>query len=185
MWMTFAVITCTIIAYGSEKWSIEGVSLAALVFLLAIFSLVPQNLDNPVSPTDLLMGFANPALITVLALLVIGQALFNTDALEHPAEILSKIGGNSARRTILVLLVTAGGTSAFLNNTPVVVMFIPIIVAIAAQRNFSASAALMPLSCPPDRVFRAHVGPYGLRSSTRRGMTSGTTCSRGGADVVD
>ncbi|MEP1205998.1 MAG: SLC13 family permease [Rhizobiaceae bacterium] len=146
MWMTFAVIACTIIAYGSEKWSIEGVSLAALVILLAVFSLVPQNIENQISPTELLMGFANPALITVLALLVIGQALFNTDALERPAEMLSKIGGSSARRTILVLLVTAGVTSAFLNNTPVVVMFIPIIVAIAAQRNFSASAALMPLS---------------------------------------
>ena len=146
MWMTFAVIICTIIAYGLEKWSIEGVSLAALVVLLAIFSIVPQNLENPISPTDLLMGFANPALVTVLALLVIGQALFNTDALERPAEMLSKIGGASARRTIFVLLVTAGATSAFLNNTPVVVMFIPIIAAIAAQRNFSASAALMPLS---------------------------------------
>jgi len=146
MWMTFGVIACTIIAYGSEKWSIEGVSLAALVILLSIFSLVPQSSGNQVTPTELLMGFANPALITVLALLVIGQALFNTDALERPAEMLSKIGGNSARRTILVLLVTAGVTSAFLNNTPVVVMFIPIIVAIAAQRNFSASAALMPLS---------------------------------------
>lgn len=146
MWMTFAVIACTIVAYGSEKWSIEGVSLAALVFLLGLFSLVPYEGPNPISAPDLLMGFANPALITVLALLVIGQALFNTDALERPAEMLSKAGGNSPRRTILVLLVAAGATSAFLNNTPVVVMFIPIIVAIAAQRNFAASAALMPLS---------------------------------------
>ena len=146
MWITFAVIAVTIIAYGSEKWSIEGVSLAALVFLLAVFSLVPQNLEDEVTATDLLMGFANPALITVLALLVIGQALFNTEALERPAEFLSKVGGNSARGTIFVLLITAGFTSAFLNNTPVVVIFIPIIVAIAAQRNFSASAALMPLS---------------------------------------
>jgi di/tricarboxylate transporter len=146
MWTTFAVITCTIIAYGSEKWSIEGVSLAAIVSLLAVFSLVPQNTAEPVTATDLLLGFANPALITVLALLVIGRALFNTDALERPAEMLAKIGGRSARRTIFVLLVSAGVTSAFLNNTPVVVMFIPIVVAIAAQRNFSAAAALMPLS---------------------------------------
>ena len=146
MWMTFAVIICTIVAFAREKWSIEGVSLAALVALLALFSLVPQPFAEPVTATDLLMGFANPALVTVLALLVIGQALYNTDALERPAEILSKFGGSSARRTILVLLLTAGVTSAFLNNTPVVVMFIPIIVAIATQRKFSASAALLPLS---------------------------------------
>jgi len=146
MWLTFGVIICTILAYASERWSIEGVSLAAIAAFLALFSFIPQSSENPVSAPDLLMGFANPALLTVLALLVIGQALFNTDALERPAEAISKIGGSNARRTIIILLISAGITSAFLNNTPVVVMFIPIIVAIAAQRNFSASAALMPLS---------------------------------------
>lgn len=143
---TFVVITCTIIAFASEKWSIEGVSLATIVALLALFTLVPQTNAEPVSAPELLMGFANPALITVLALLVIGRALFNTDALERPAQILSRIGGTSAKRTIFVLLISAAVTSAFLNNTPVVVMFIPIVVAIAAQRNFAASTALLPLS---------------------------------------
>lgn len=146
MWLTFVVIACTIVAFASERWSIEGVSLATLVALLALFTLLPQSTAQSVTAPELLLGFANPALITVLALLVIGQALFNTDALEAPAAALSRIGGSNARRTIIVLLVTAGVTSAFLNNTPVVVMFIPIVVAIAAQRNFAASAALMPLS---------------------------------------
>ncbi len=146
MWLTFVVIICTIIGFASEKWSIEGISLCAVATLLAIFTLVPQSSSTPVTAPDLIMGFANPALITVLALLVIGQALFNTDALERPAQLLSKAGGTSAQRTIIILLVTAGITSAFLNNTPVVVMFIPIVVAIAAQRNFTPSSALMPLS---------------------------------------
>jgi len=146
MWLTFAVIACTIVGFASEKWSIEGISLCAIAILLAIFTLIPQTAEAPVTAPDLLMGFANPALITVLALLVIGQALFNTDALEQPAQLLSKVGGTSIRRTIVVLLVSAGVTSAFLNNTPVVVMFIPIVVAIAAQRNFSPSSVLMPLS---------------------------------------
>lgn len=146
MWLTFAVIVCTIVGFASEKWSIEGISLCAIATLLAIFTLIPQSSSTPVTAPDLIMGFANPALITVLALLVIGQALFNTDALERPAQLLSKAGGTSAQRTIIILLVTAGVTSAFLNNTPVVVMFIPIVVAIAAQRNFSPASALMPLS---------------------------------------
>ena len=145
MWATFVLIACTIVGFASEKWSIEGVSLAALVAFVALFTLFPTP-SHTVTATELLAGFANPALITVLALLVIGQALFNTDALEAPAEWLSKLGGSSATRTIIILLITAGITSAFLNNTPVIVMFIPIVVAIAAQRNFSASAALMPLS---------------------------------------
>jgi di/tricarboxylate transporter len=146
MWLTFGVIVCTIVGFASEKWSIEGISLCAVATLLAIFTLIPQSSSTPITAPDLILGFANPALITVLALLVIGQALFNTDALERPAQLLSKAGGSSAQRTIIILLVAAGVTSAFLNNTPVVVMFIPIVVAIATQRNFSPASARMPLS---------------------------------------
>ena len=80
MWATFALITCTIVAFASEKWSIEGVSLATLAAFLFLFTVIPQP-TKTVNATELLMGFANPALITVLALLVIGQALSNTDAL--------------------------------------------------------------------------------------------------------
>ncbi|MEM9677197.1 MAG: SLC13 family permease, partial [Pseudomonadota bacterium] len=150
MWATFVVITMSIVGYAWEKWSIEGVALATLAALLALFTLIPQSptglTATVVDANELIAGFANPALVTVLALLVIGQALFNTDALEKPAELMAKLGGRSVFRTILVLLLTAAVTSAFLNNTPVVVMFIPIIAAIAKQRGFHPTKALLPLS---------------------------------------
>ncbi|MEM1038567.1 MAG: SLC13 family permease [Pseudomonadota bacterium] len=150
MWATFVVIAMSIVGYAWEKWSIEGVALATLAALLALFTLIPQSPTGPaatvVDANELIAGFANPALVTVLALLVIGQALFNTDALEKPAELMAKLGGRSVFRTILVLLFTAAVTSAFLNNTPVVVMFIPIIAAIAKQRGFHPTKALLPLS---------------------------------------
>ena len=146
IWLTFAVVLVSIVVLASERFSIEAVSLATIVVLLLGFAVVPQGLDEPITSTDLLVGFANPALVTVLALLVVGRALFNTDALDRPARLLSRLGGSNLRRTSVVLLVPAAVTSAFLNNTPVVVMFIPIIVAIAAQRNFPASRVLLPLS---------------------------------------
>ncbi|MEL6735434.1 MAG: SLC13 family permease, partial [Pseudomonadota bacterium] len=111
MWATFVVITMSIVGYAWEKWSIEGVALATLAALLALFTLIPQNptglTATVVDANELIAGFANPALVTVLALLVIGQALFNTDALEKPAELMAKLGGRSVFRTILVLLLTA------------------------------------------------------------------------------
>ena len=146
LWLTFAVVIVSIVVLASERFSIESVSLATIVVLLVGFAAVPQGASEPITSTDLLVGFANPALITVLALLVVGRALFNTDALDRPARLLSRLGGSGLRRTSIVLLVPAAVTSAFLNNTPVVVMFIPIIVAIAAQRNFPASRVLLPLS---------------------------------------
>lgn len=147
MWATFAIILCTIVAFAIERWAIELVSLAAVVAFVLLFSAFPmQGGPMEVLPADLLAGFANPALATVLALLIIGQALFNTDALEKPTKWISRLGGSNGRRTIIILLVLAAITSAFLNNTPVVVMFIPIVTAIARQRDFAASKALMPLS---------------------------------------
>ncbi len=146
MWLTFAVIACSIVAYATEKWSIEGISLASIVALLIVFVFVPQTGDAQVTAASLLEGFANPALITVLALLVLGQSLFNTDALEAPTRWLTQLGGQSNLRTIFAILVVTVATSAFLNNTPVVVMLIPIVLAIAAKRDFSASRVLMPLS---------------------------------------
>ena len=146
IWATYAVVLGTIVALAAERFSIEAVSLATIVVLLLLFALVPLEGDAAVTPTDLLMGFANPALVTVLALLVVGRALFNTDALDRPSRLLSRLGGGGLTRMALVLLIPAAVTSAFLNNTPVVVMFVPIIVAISAQRNFPAARVLMPLS---------------------------------------
>ena len=148
LWGTFAIIAVAIVALASERYTIEGVSLATIVALLLLFGATDPFLDGepPVTVATLLQGFSNPALITVLSLLVVGRALFNTDALDRPARILSALGGTGVARTSLVLLLPAAVTSAFLNNTPVVVMFIPIIVAIAAQRNFPASRVLLPLS---------------------------------------
>ncbi len=146
MWVTFAIILCTVVAFAVERWAIEVVSLAAVVGFVLLFSIVPMSGDLTISPADLIAGFANPALATVLALLLIGQALFNTDALELPTKWISNLGGSNGKRTIIILLVVAAITSAFLNNTPVVVMFIPIVVAIATQRGFASSKALMPLS---------------------------------------
>ena len=146
MWITFAIILCTIVAFALERWSVEYISLTTVVALLLLFSIVPMPGDDPISPADLISGFANPALATVLALLLVGQALFNTDALEAPTRWISRLGGADGRRTIVILLVLAAVTSAFLNNTPVVVMFIPIVAAISAQRGFAASKVLMPLS---------------------------------------
>ncbi|MFK5978880.1 MAG: SLC13 family permease [Rhizobiaceae bacterium] len=146
MWATFLIVTCTIIGFALEKWSLEAISLASIVSYMLLFILFPVNGSPLVGAGDLVVGFGNSALITVLALLMVGQAMFNTDALDAPSRMLARIGGAGRTRTLAILLITAGVISAFLNNTPVVVMFIPIVTAIAAQKNFDSAKALMPLS---------------------------------------
>jgi di/tricarboxylate transporter len=148
MWLTFAGIAVMIAAYALERWSIELVSIASLVGWLILFWLVPKLLGvtTPLPTSQILAGFANEALVTVLAMLIVGQGLFQTDALERPAAMLARLGGRSGMGAVIIVLFAAMVTSAVVNDTPVVVMFLPIITAVAATRGVSTSKALMPLS---------------------------------------
>lgn len=149
MWGTFAIIGIAIVFFVTERYSLDITSVGVIVALIALFHFMPLKdaAGNPaLTASELLHGLASPALITILALLVIGQGLFQTGALEGPARRLQAIGRNRARPVLLVTLVTAAAISAFLNNTPVVVMFIPIISAISAKLGVSPSKTLMPLS---------------------------------------
>lgn len=144
---TFAIIGVTIVAYVSERFSMEAVSLGSLAVLLVTFGLFPyvDPDGQALTPTHLLAGFSNPALATVMALLIVGQGLFATDAIDAPARAFSRLGGGG-RRAIFLVIIAAGILSAFLNNTPVVIIFIPILTVIAAQRGEPGFRVFMPLS---------------------------------------
>ncbi|RLQ87307.1 SLC13 family permease [Notoacmeibacter ruber] len=147
IWATFLVIGLTIAAYVSNRFTLEAVSIGSLAALLALFTLVPlQGPGAALPPEQLLNGFANPALISVLALIIVGQGLFATDAMDRPARMISKLGGRSATLSVTITLVAAAILSAFLNNTPVVVIFIPVMTVLAAQRNLDVAKSLLPLS---------------------------------------
>ncbi len=145
---TFALIGVTIVAYASERFTMEAVSLASLSVLLLVFGFFPYTDTQGVAltPARLLAGFSDPALVTVIALLIVGQGLFATDAIDGPARTFSRLGGASGRRAIFLVIIAAGALSAFLNNTPVVVIFIPILTVIAAQRRYPGFKVFMPLS---------------------------------------
>lgn len=147
IWATIAIIALTIAAYMSNRFSLEAVSIASLAALLTLFTLAPLQLEEgALSPERLLTGFANPALISVLALIIIGQGLFATDAMDRPARLIGRLGGKSGLLSVVITLVAAAILSAFLNNTPVVVIFIPVLTVLAAQRNLDVARTLLPLS---------------------------------------
>ncbi|MEM8689724.1 MAG: SLC13 family permease [Pseudomonadota bacterium] len=149
IWFTFAIIGLAVVSYVSERISMELTSVLVIVALLVFFELHPLVAENGANVLDapaLLAGFANPALVTIIALLVIGQGLYHTAALERPTRQLAYAGRRRPLLTLSATLVGAGVLSAFLNNTPVVVMFIPVLSALAARLNVSPAKLLIPLS---------------------------------------
>jgi len=149
MWVTLAVIGAALVLYALERTPIEVTALGVLGVLLVLFYVFPllgPDGANVLDAPRLLEGFANPALITVLALLVIGQGLVRTGALDRLVRLVFHLGGGSPVRSIVLILIVALTVSAFLNNIPVVVMFIPVMQAVAERFGRSPSSLMMPLS---------------------------------------
>ena len=149
MWASFLVIFLAMIAYAGERVSMEITSLCVMVVLLLLFSLMPYaDADGTVllDSGDLLAGFGNPALITIMALLVMAQGLFQSGALEKLIDQASRRASRRPYLAVLTVLLGAMVSSAFLNNTPVVLMTIPILLAIAGRVSNNASPYMMALS---------------------------------------
>ena len=148
MWATMAIIGVTIIFYVIDRFPLELVSTGAIVALLCLFLVGPLDQDSvhTVSTETLLSGFASPALFSILSLLIIGQGMFQSGALEHPTEYILRAFDKRPLIVIISVFIFIMVISAFLNNTPVVVMFIPIMAALAQQGKTSVARYMMPLS---------------------------------------
>ena len=149
MWATFAVILTAIIFYAMDRIPMEITSLGTITTFLILFHFMPMQDPNGLNLLDLknlLAGFADPALITILSLLVIGQGMVQTGALDTPAQIIVKHAASNPRLVVFACLVTVMVISALLNNTPVVVIFIPIMITLMDKMDKPAGLVLMPLS---------------------------------------
>ena len=152
MWAIFAVILIALAAYVAEKWPMELTSLGTICVILVFFQFFyvekPSSENGGLTPSRILEGFANPALIAVLSLLIMGQGLIRTGILDRAAQWMldhmrAKIPAIAA---MFIVLFIVGAISGFLNNTPVVVIFIPIMQAMAHRYGISPSRVMIPLS---------------------------------------
>ena len=152
MWCVFALIGGAVVLYASELFELERVSIGLILALLLLFHFMPvdrsagMGMGGAIDARDILAGFADPALFSVLALLVVGQGLVRTGALDDPLRRLSSSRGLSAGQLLWLGLLSVPVLSAFMNNTPVVVVFIPVMAALAQRLKQSSSQLMMPLS---------------------------------------
>lgn len=103
-------------------------------------------LTGVLAPTEVMAVFSNEAPITVAAMFVLSAALERTGCVERAGGLLSEYGGTSPLRAMIVITVSAATVSAFMNNTPVVVILTPIVIMMAQRLGMAASRFLIPLS---------------------------------------
>lgn len=148
MIVSAAIVIFAIVMYTRDDVPMELVSVAVIALLLFVF-FVDERISTDaeaLSPDQLLAGFGNPALITIMALLVVGQGLFQTGALDGPTRALMTSYDARPVATLLIAFLAVFVTSAFINNTPVVIMFLPIMSAFALKMGVSSSKLMQPLS---------------------------------------
>ncbi len=150
MWITFAVIAGGMVLYAIDRISMELTSLAIIVGLLLTFQLFPmidpETGKDLASVRDLIAGFADPALLAILSLMVMGQALTVSGALDEPVRRLVGPAQSSPLLVLFGVLAIVLISSGFLNNTPIVAIFIPILNALAGRMNMNPSRVMIPLS---------------------------------------
>ena len=149
MWFGVILTLLAVYSFAKEKISLEMTALSIIAILLIygqIFPLRDDFGDNLLNPTQLLVGFANPSLMAVLALLIMGQGMLKTEAL-HPVTRLFNVKSRSwAKISVIFLIFFVLAASAFMNNTPLVILAIPILQSICVNMKLSQSRVMIPLS---------------------------------------
>ncbi|CAN5206116.1 SLC13 family permease [soil metagenome] len=141
--MTFEIIIVLVIIglavfmFITERFSVDTVSIMVMLLLM---------ITGILTPTEGFAGFSNPATITVGAMFVISASIFNTGALNGVGTLLTRIGKQNYTLCLLSIMLFAGLLSAFINDTAVVALFMPVVIQVAKDTNISPSKLLMPLS---------------------------------------
>jgi di/tricarboxylate transporter len=144
-----AVLLLTAVAlflFTRDRLPIETSSLGILIVLVLGFHLFPYDKGNiSLGPADFFAGFGNEALIAVCALMMVGKALETTGALQPLAIFVSRAWSTRPVLALLVTLIAAAILSAFMNNTPIVVLLMPILVGVSMRANFPVSGVMLPM----------------------------------------
>lgn len=135
--LTFGVLILALIFFIFEWLPIDITALATAI-LLALLGLV--------SPDEAIAGFSNSATLTIMAMFILSAGIERTGAIQVVSDFLQRQGGKNPTRQIFILGLVVGPITAFLNNTAVVAVFIPIVEKWSRKQNISPSKLLIPLS---------------------------------------
>jgi di/tricarboxylate transporter len=144
-----AALLLTIVAlflFTRQRIPLESSSLFVVVVLAIGFELFPYSINGQIlHAVDFFTGFGHEALVAVCALMICGQGLVRTGALEPVGRILARIWGVSPQFSLLLTLVVSAFLSALVNNTPIVVLFLPILISVSLRTKSPTSGVLIPM----------------------------------------
>ena len=133
--------------FTRDRIPLETAGMGVLLLLLLGFQFWPLEEDGEpvIRATDFFLNLGHEALITITALLVVGKGLETTGALRPVALFFTRLWTRQPLLAALLTLVGSAAFSAFVNNTPVVVMLLPVLTAAALHAHQAPSSILLPM----------------------------------------
>ena len=135
--LTLSIVILALIAFIFEWLPVDLTALTVTVVLMIL---------KLVTPDEGISGFGNSATITVMAMFILSAGITKTGVVQTVRDWLVKWGGKTAGQQILVMGLIVGPITAFINNTAVVAIFLPIIEDWCRKQKISPSKLLIPLS---------------------------------------
>lgn len=142
-----ALVVLALILFSREKIAIETASLFILVLLTAGFAAFPYVTaqGEHLEALDFFSGFGHEALVAVSALMIAGNGLVRTGALEPLGRNLARLWKLSPALSMLLTLILGAFLSAFVNNVPIVILLLPLLISVSLRTGASSSGMLMPM----------------------------------------
>ncbi len=143
------LVLATVAMFIWEKISPDIVSMVALCLLLIVpFNGSPILVPHDKASQAAILGsiFGNNAILTVIFMFIVGAAVERTGLVEVLGHWFERVAGGGKRRMLLALGLLSIPVSAFLNNTTVVVVFIPMVLGLCRRQQLVPSRYLIPLS---------------------------------------
>jgi di/tricarboxylate transporter len=138
--VVFSLVGVALVLFVSEVIPNDVTAIGIIVALAVLGPTIG------LTPRDAISGFANPATVTIVAMYMLSAGIQNTGLVRRLGLHLAAFTRGDERRALAATIGTTGPIAGFVNNTPVVAVFIPMITDLAEQSGVSPSKLLLPLS---------------------------------------
>lgn len=135
--ITFSILIVALILFFTDKIPAD---------LVALLVVVALGVSGVLTPQEAFSGFSRSAVITILAIFIIAEALRRSGVTEQVGNILLKVGGKSERRLVVVVMLAGAFLSLFMNNIAAAAVLLPAVSGAARKAEVNLSRVLMPLA---------------------------------------
>ena len=143
MVVVMGLLVLAIFLFVSEIVRVDVAAMCIMV-LLGLLTMVP-GLEDLIDVRHLFDGFASNAVLSIIAVMVIGAGLDKTGLMSRVAGLILRFGGSTERRVIPLISATVGFISSFMQNIGAAALFLPVVSRISTRTGLPMSRLLMPM----------------------------------------